>query len=492
VINKSSQKIFNNSILYSIGTIATKATAFLLIPIYTYFLSSEEYGVATTITTFVTTFGIVVMLSLRAAIIRFINDYDEEQRPIFVGTILITVLANSLIFCSLLCVFRNFYADIFFKDIDFYPYILIGILSLGCEGVYLVYQSTLQAKQMGGKYSLNSFIYLFSRVIFVIILLVGLKLSVLGVIVANFLTNFLFAIYGIIDMKRKKYIVFSFNKEMFVRSIKYSLPILPHNLANDMNTYSTKIIISNCLNYAISGLYSLAFQFSSMVNLIQSSINLAFRPWFIEQMGEGENGRKQIKYMTVMIMSLFCFISVSVSVFSYEIVDIFSAEEYLEAWKLIPILILSQLITFIYYSHVQVMMYNVKASKFTSISSIVGLATNIIASLILVKLLGVYGIALAQVISKTVLSLIVVIMGARAEKVDFGLKKMIYLLLCAAVLILLSAVVVLGVASGISYVGSIVIRLLIIAIAYFIYIHKYAADFKVLILGLFSRKGKKK
>jgi len=60
MINESSQKIFNNSLLYSIGMVLSKAVGFFLIPIYTYCVSTEEYGIATTINTFVSTFGIVV------------------------------------------------------------------------------------------------------------------------------------------------------------------------------------------------------------------------------------------------------------------------------------------------------------------------------------------------------------------------------------------------------------------------------------------------
>lgn len=72
MIDKSSQKIFNNSIMYAIGTIASKAVGFFLIPIYTYNMSNEEYGIATTIISFGATFGLVVMFSLSAAMLRFL------------------------------------------------------------------------------------------------------------------------------------------------------------------------------------------------------------------------------------------------------------------------------------------------------------------------------------------------------------------------------------------------------------------------------------
>lgn len=489
MINSSSQKIFNNSLLYTIGTVASKAVAFLLIPIYTYNLSNAEYGMATTITTFVGTFGIVMMLSLRAAIMRFFNDYEAGERRRFIGTITVTVLVNSLILCTALCLFRGLYADIFFKDIPFYPYVLIGIISLGTEGVYLIYQSVLQAEQSGGRYSLNSFLYLTINACATILLVVVFKLSVLGVILANLITNAGFAIYGLTDMLRRKYLVFAFDKQMFVKSIKYSLPILPHNLANDVNIYANKIIINNFLSYAMTGIYSLASQFASMVNLVQSSINLAFRPWFVEQMGQGTQGRKQIKYMTEMIMALFCFIAVCVCVFSREIVILLASKQYFEAWSIIPLFVFVQLVTFIYYTHVQTLMYNIRISKFTSVCSICGLVTNVVVSLLLVKPLGVYGIALAQLAAKIVLSAIAVCMSNYAEKVDFGLKRMISYLVAAVGFAGISVVLSMCIGVYFNVIVSILLRLLVIAGAFAVYMWRYMADFKALVLGILRRKG---
>ena len=315
-----------------------------------------------------------------------------------------------------------------------------------------------------------------------------MKMSVLGVVLSNMITNALFAVYGLVSMYVQKYLVFVFDKQMFKKSIKYSLPILPHNLANDANVYSNKIIINNFLNYALTGIYSLASQFASMVNLIQGSINLAFRPWFIEQMKNGDEGRRQIKYMTEMIMALFCFIAVSVSVFSREIVVIFASDEYYSAWSIIPIFVFVQLVTFIYYSHVQTLMYNLKMSKFTSVSSIVGLLTNITISLLLIKPLGVYGIAIAQLCSKIVLSVIVVIMSHYAEKVSFGLNRMIAYLVCAAIIVGASVFLTQIIGNGLTVFNSLVLRMALLAIAFLVYILVYVKDYKQLIFGLMKRE----
>ncbi|MBQ2865970.1 MAG: polysaccharide biosynthesis protein [Clostridia bacterium] len=434
MINKSSQRIFNNSLLYSVGTVFSKAIGFFLVPIYTYNVSDADYGVATTITMFVSTFGIVIMLSLRAALIRFYNEYGAEEKQEFIGTITGFVAINALVICTLLCLLHDLYTPLLFKDISFYPLVFLGIVSLGAEGIYLVYQSVLQAEQNGKQYSINSILYLIVHAVAVITFVWALQMGAVGIILSNCITNCLFAIYGVFVMLRSQIMRFSWNSKMLSRSLKYSLPILPHNLSNNMNTYATKLIINNCIGYVLSGMYSLAAQFSTIISLVQSSINLAFRPWFIEQMEKEEEGRVQIKYMTVMIMAIYSFVAVLISLFCKEIVLLAAEKSYAEAWKMVPFFVVTQLVAFIYYSHVQALMYDVKMSKFTMVCSMSGLAVNVITALLLVGRFNIYGVLIANFVSQTVLATLTVCMSRKAEKVDFGLSKMSLYILVAIVL----------------------------------------------------------
>ena len=200
-------------------------------------------GIATTIISFVSTFGIVVMLSLRAAMIRFYNEYDTEEKKRFIGTIVTGVLANALLIGSLLILFNQLYMPFLFKEVDFFPCVFWGVLSLCTEGIYLLYQSLLQARQDGKNYSINSMIYLFFHAITVVVLVLLMKKGAEGMILANFLTNFCFAAYGIVSMYRKGYMVFCFDAGIMKRSLKYSLPILPHNMSNHLNTVLVLMLV---------------------------------------------------------------------------------------------------------------------------------------------------------------------------------------------------------------------------------------------------------
>lgn len=499
MINRSSQKIFNNSLLYAIGTVASKAVGFFLVPIYTNNLNETEYGIATTVTAFVSALGIIVMMSLRAAMIRFYNEYDEKERPRFVGTIFTFVMLNALVICGLLCLLNRLYMPFLFKGVDFFPCVFWGVMALGCEGVYLVYQSLLQAKQDGKNYSLNSMVYLLFHAVTVVVFVAVLKMGATGMVFALFVSNACFALYGFYRMYREKYLVLCLDRAMLTKSLRYSIPIIPHNLSNNLNNYAIKLIISHYLTYALSGLYSLAAQFSTIINLVQSSVNLAFRPWFIEQMDSGEEGRKQIKHMSCMIMALYSFCAVCIALFSKEIIVVMANHAYMDAWKMVPLFVFTQLISFIYYSHVQMLMYDVKMSRYTMVCSFSGLLVNVVVSLLLVGPLGIYGILIAQIVSKVVLSAVTVVMSRRAEKVDFGLGRMILCLLCAALLmaggvfttLYFEADVPVAADAGIFAhlsLGGIAFKLLMVAAAYLVFLHGYRKDLGTLVLGMVRRK----
>lgn len=472
--------------LYAIGTVFSKAVGFFLVPIYTYCVSDAEYGIATTITSFVSTFGVVIMLSLRAALIRFYNEYSEEEKPVFVGTVTGFVSVNAIVICTLLCIFNKLYSPIFFKEIDFYPLVFIGVLSLGAEGIYLTYQSLLQAKQDGRGYSANSVVYLLVHAASVVLFVWIMDLGSLGIVLSNCVTNFIFAIYGVFNMLRKGLMVFAWNGRMLSRSVRYSLPILPHNLSNNLSTYATKVIINSYIGYALSGLYTLAAQFSTIINMVQASVNLAFRPWFIEQMENGEEGRKQIKYMTGMIMSLYAFVAVMLSFFCKEIVLIMAEKSYSDAWKMVPFFIITQLVGFVYYAHVQTVMYNVKMSKFSAVCSFSGLGANIAFSLLLVSPLNIYGVLVARLLSQLVMATITVIMNRKSEKVDFGLKKMIFTIIMASVFSG-AAMLISNAHYGIDLI-EIIMKLVLSLVAFVLFLYPYRKDFVSLIKGLLKKK----
>ena len=111
--------------------------------------------------------------------------------------------------------------------------------------------------------------------------------------------------------------------------------------------------------------------------------------------------------------------------FIFQLIYVMTDTPYHEAWKVVPILAIGLNVTFVYYTHVLPIMYDIKASKYVFICSVSSCIINICVSAILIPLHGSYGAAGAYLVSKLYLSVITVIFSRRVRYVDFGLKTMV-------------------------------------------------------------------
>ena len=65
------KKIFKKSSIYVFGDVLTKGVGFFLIPLYTAYLSPEDYGIISLSTIIASIFTIISTGGLRSAILKF-------------------------------------------------------------------------------------------------------------------------------------------------------------------------------------------------------------------------------------------------------------------------------------------------------------------------------------------------------------------------------------------------------------------------------------
>ena len=66
----TSKELFKNTGIIGIGQMSTKLVSFLLLPLYTALLTTEEYGTVDLLTTYSTVLMIIVGLQMNLAIFR--------------------------------------------------------------------------------------------------------------------------------------------------------------------------------------------------------------------------------------------------------------------------------------------------------------------------------------------------------------------------------------------------------------------------------------
>ena len=235
--------LIKNTTLYSIGTILPKAASFILLPIYTSFLSVDEYGIISAMIVFNAFLTILITLNIERSIFRLYYDYETAaQKKEYIGTVFISILCFSTIMIGVMFLTRD-YISLIYKSIDFYPYFLISIFTvyIGIYGSML--RVLLQVIQKVKLFVMLGIVQFIISSLLILLFVVYFKEGAYG-----YLKGVLFGNLIMVPIFLKlllPHINFKFNSVIIINTLKYSLPIVPAVLAGQIIDLSDRIFIEN-------------------------------------------------------------------------------------------------------------------------------------------------------------------------------------------------------------------------------------------------------
>lgn len=421
--NTSGKKVVLNSIIYSASGLLIKCFSFFLLPLYTAYLTTEDYGVTSIATSFIATTCFVVAFSLFSAVMRFYVDLktDPEKLKRFYGTIVIFVFISGAAFFGLFTLFRGALSKYVFQGTDYYPVILVTLVSLIFFCQHNVYDNILRSQQKAAKSSILGIAYFFVTLALNILFVVVLKMGAVGSLLASLGGYFIYTVYFLIDMTVKKEITFCLDLKLLKSALKYSIPIMPHNLSTQIASLISKILIGDAVSLAGVGIYSVAAQFGTIADTIQVYVDQAYGPWLYEKLNEKEDGYKTfIRNISKTMIAVIGLFFIGISLFAQDYIILFVDKSYAEAWKFVPFIVLVFAIKTMYYFYVEVLFYYKKASKFLFTATLTSSFVNLVLSYFFIKSYGVYGSVAADAVAMLLRVAIIVIISKRFD--DIGLR----------------------------------------------------------------------
>ena len=205
-----SKKFINDIFVYAIGNLGSKLITFLLVPLYTYFISPDDFGYYD-IALNISFLGIgLLSFQLKDGVFRFLLDNEEEKIRKYIITFTFRFLLRSTAIAFLLGIICSFFFDILYLPwiialtiaFMFYEIYIQVIRGLG-KNVYFVYAGILTS---------------FLTILFSLLFIVGLDCGVLGIFYANILSRFSSML--IVECKLgilRKYFRYNFSDPSFPR-----------------------------------------------------------------------------------------------------------------------------------------------------------------------------------------------------------------------------------------------------------------------------------
>lgn len=410
------KKLIGNSFVFAIGNLGSKVIAFLLIPLYTYFLSTNEFGTIDIITTSVNMLLPIVSASIFEAVLRFTLDKEYDNNQVILNSLIITFLGMllALIFLPWLYTFN------LANNYLLYSYILLFIKIL--ENIFAQYTRAIGDSK---RFAFNGILLTLSTGILNIIFLVILSMSIEGYFLAMIFANLISILYLIKTTK----VFNSFNLSFFdyqlsLKMIKYALPLIPNTLMYWLINASSRYFIIAFVGVSANGLFAVASKMPGLISIVDQIFRQA---WQISAIEENNNkDREQFHSEVFNFLSSVMFIGVVViNMFLKMIFNTMYANEYFIAWRAVPFLLIGAIFS-CFSGFLGTNYIAAKETKGIMKSSFYGGVVSIILNFSLIPFFGIVGAGMSSSLSFFVMWIFRLYDTRRFIKMRINWKNLIF------------------------------------------------------------------
>ena len=423
----SNKEFVKNTAIIFVGRICTQFISFLLLPLYTYYLSTYEYGLIDLIQTYIALFIPVIALRLDSSVFRFLIDErkNESNKSLIISNVIITLFFQIAIFILIYLIIG------FFIHIEYYWLIVLNIVFMTISSVIIQIPRGL-GDNIG--YSITCCITGIITVFFNILLVVIIDFAGAGVLIASGIANIIGCIFLLFRCKIYALInIRLYDKDVVKKILRYSLPMIPDGLSWWAISVSDRTIISFFLGVATNGIYAVSSKFSNILSSFFSVINMSWQ----ESASLHINDFEKEKFFSDTInnvLHVFVVLCLGILACIPLAFELLIGKEYHEALNYIPILLLANLFNVlggmfggIYISK--------KMTREVARTTIVGAILNIVINLIAVKKIGLFAASISTLISYIVIFILRYNGTKKFVKIKFN-KKM---LTCSILLFIITS-----------------------------------------------------
>lgn len=370
---------------YTIGNVLIRGLSFLTLPIFTRLMSTADFGLYTTYISYEGLLCIIVGMGLYVSLKAAKVDYQEKIDH-YVSVVSCIPLLFSIFLIGILIPFNSL-----ISSLTGFKWIVI-VLMVGqawASSALMMYNARIGLDYAYKSYITVSIISTISNIVLslVFILLITPNQPFMGRILGTSIPIICIGlVLTIVFFRRSKP---SFDKKTITYGLKYSLPLVPHGLSQQVLAHFGKIIIQIKIGNDLAGIYGFAYTITLIPHIIVTSLDAAWGPWFFEKYAE--NKTDLIKSKTAQYVALFSAVTVCLLCVSPEVVQIMGDVSYAPAKYIVCPALLSVFFIFLYGIPVQIEYYY-KKTKYIAIGTMIAALLNLLSCLALVKRFGYEGI----------------------------------------------------------------------------------------------------
>ncbi len=386
-------ELLKNTVLLTISKIATQAISFLLVPLYTFYLSASDYGQVDLIMTYISLCAPIISVQLEFAAFRFAIDLRDDTRALSgvlstIFGIVIPVMGVAIVGFAIVALFVEV------------PYAVLICLNVVASVVSAILLQFMRGVGDTKSFSLASLVIGALTTVLSFVFVAILHMPAFSLMISLVLANGVGIVYLVFAIKKKRHIhLWHGEKQASLRSdmLRYAIPLLPNNVAWWVLNVSDRTIISICIGAAANGVYAIANKFAFVPSILFGIFNMSWS----ESASLTIHSEDRDAYFSR--VSDVCLRVYSFGTVIYLLVlDMFYpyivGSEYSESRELVPILVIGAFFQAILGNYSAIYIAK-KKTKDVASSSIAAAIINIMINIAFVGVIGVYAAAVSTAIA---------------------------------------------------------------------------------------------
>lgn len=415
--------------IYSMANILQKGIGFLMIPVYTHYLSPHDYGILELIDLFLMVASMLTGMGLGSAVVRFYHEQeDPERRTDMLATGLWSVVGLTLGAYFVLSRADVMIARLVLNDASYAPYFQIVFISLMLQTIASAPESLLLAEKRSGQFSLVTLLTFVSYLSLNILFIVGLGYGVLGMLYSVVITkafNNLLLFFFTWRQYRLRFCMTDFK-----RLLAFGLPLVPASFSMFAIHYADRFFIQRYCGPDELGLYSLGYKFGMIVSVLISQP--IFNIWNTQryEVAKSPTGGSEVGRMFTYIWALILFAGLCVAVPADEVVALMAPGSYQGAAHIVGLIVASYMV----YGLSSLFELGIFVSNKTGYDfyiKTVTAAVTIGLNAVLVPNFGIYGAAVATLLTFCCLAVLTFLVSQRLYHVHYEYGRLLRLTIAA-------------------------------------------------------------
>lgn len=383
--------LVKNTLIIAVGKISTQFIAFFLLPLYTYFLSPEEFGLVDLAVTYITLLAPTLTLQLEMASFRYLVDARDsyERRTLVISNIVYMILPLVLLMVVGFTIYGMVFRFAYYDEM-----LLSGLALLGANLLLQIARGLGDNKN----FAVASILIGLTTALTAVVFIAYLNMRVEGILLSLAAANMIGVMYLFLKLKMYRYIKLGLKDKTLQREILgYSIPLVPNGAAWWIINVSDRTIITVMINAAANGLYAVSSKYAS----IFSSIFGIFSMSWTESASLHIDAKDRDEFFSSISNSavrLFGSLGLGLIAAIPFIFPWLVNESFGEAYLYIPVLVIGALFNAIvaFYSAVYIAK---KLTKQVMNTSLIAAGVNIILTIGLIPFFGLYAAAVATALA---------------------------------------------------------------------------------------------